>query len=133
MKRRQLVKGALWSLLGALCWPFISFVRHERFRPPVEVKVRKGLKPGERLLEQDFVLFMTRKGPRAVSRTCTHLGCRLNFIDEEGIFLCPCHQSRFSPEGRYISGPAKKDLELFRVRALEGEEGFVVEIPRRLA
>jgi len=132
MTRRGALKGAIWALIGALSWPFISFVRQERFRPPKRIRIRKALKPGERLLEQDFVLFMTDQGPQAVSRTCTHLGCRLNFIDEDGIFLCPCHQSRFRPDGKYISGPAKKDLQLYRVTLLEDGEGFVVEISRGL-
>ena len=81
-------------------------------------------------MEQEFVLFQEDFGSYAVSRTCTHLGCRINYLEEKSIFLCPCHQSRFKKTGAYISGPAKKDLPRFQVKVLENGEGYVVYIPR---
>jgi Rieske Fe-S protein len=47
----------------------------------------------------------------AVSPTCTHLGCQVNFNAAERSWDCPCHGSRFSTEGRVLQGPAVHRLE----------------------
>jgi cytochrome b6-f complex iron-sulfur subunit len=58
-------------------------------------------------------------GLRAVSLTCTHLGCA---IEERNFgFECPCHSSRFDPNGRVLRGPAASDLRQLRVE--ESEDG----------
>jgi Rieske Fe-S protein len=54
-----------------------------------------------------------------VSRTCTHLGCRLNFKEKENVLECPCHQSRFSTAGNVLKGPAKKPLNRYAVDATD--------------
>jgi glycine/D-amino acid oxidase-like deaminating enzyme/nitrite reductase/ring-hydroxylating ferredoxin subunit len=47
----------------------------------------------------------------AVSPTCTHLGCRVNWNSAERSWDCPCHGSRFSPSGDVLQGPAVHRLE----------------------
>jgi Rieske Fe-S protein len=47
----------------------------------------------------------------AVSTRCTHLGCQLNWNTAERSWDCPCHGSRFSPEGKVLQGPAVHGLE----------------------
>jgi glycine/D-amino acid oxidase-like deaminating enzyme/nitrite reductase/ring-hydroxylating ferredoxin subunit len=48
----------------------------------------------------------------AVSPTCTHLGCQVNWNRAERSWDCPCHGSRFAPDGKVLHGPAVHRLEL---------------------
>ncbi|MFE4630430.1 FAD-dependent oxidoreductase [Streptomyces mirabilis] len=67
---------------------------------------------------------VVRQGPRqyavhrdesgslqAVSARCTHLGCIVSFNHAEQAWECPCHGSRFAPDGRILQGPAVHPLE----------------------
>jgi len=47
----------------------------------------------------------------AVSTRCTHLGCQVNWNAAERSWDCPCHGSRFAPDGRVLQGPAVHRLE----------------------
>jgi glycine/D-amino acid oxidase-like deaminating enzyme/nitrite reductase/ring-hydroxylating ferredoxin subunit len=48
---------------------------------------------------------------RGVSVACTHLGCDVQWNPAEESWDCPCHGSRFDPDGKVIQGPAIHDLE----------------------
>jgi len=131
MTRRRILQNAgKWGLALVLLYPLFAFVGKKRYRPPIEVRIRERLAPGTHLIEPEFALFETGTGPMAVSRRCTHLGCILNYQEADDTFLCPCHQSRFSWDGKYLSGPARKNLPRYPVLVPEGAEGYVVEIPR---
>jgi cytochrome b6-f complex iron-sulfur subunit len=56
------------------------------------------------------LLIHDENGLRAISLACPHLGCEVT-PDESG-FACPCHGSRFDPDGRLIRGPANAPLAL---------------------
>jgi glycine/D-amino acid oxidase-like deaminating enzyme/nitrite reductase/ring-hydroxylating ferredoxin subunit len=47
----------------------------------------------------------------AVSAVCTHLGCIVEWNDAERSWDCPCHGSRFDPDGAVLEPPAVRRLE----------------------
>ena len=65
----------------------------------------------------DQQIFIVRDGNTylALSATCTHLGCAVRPDDAKPGFFCPCHGSRFAPDGTNIAGPAPKPLEVYEV------------------
>ena len=55
----------------------------------------------------------------AFSEVCTHLGCRVPYIDENTRFECPCHGSKFTREGYYIEGPAPRGMDQYETAVVE--------------
>ncbi|MGW1752295.1 FAD-dependent oxidoreductase [Streptomyces sp. NPDC002092] len=48
---------------------------------------------------------------QAVSARCTHMGCLVAFNRAEQAWECPCHGSRFAPDGQILQGPAVRPLK----------------------
>jgi menaquinol-cytochrome c reductase iron-sulfur subunit len=53
---------------------------------------------------QDIIILNSR---------CTHLGCTVNWKDEAGAFVCPCHDAKFSREGVVLAGPPPRPLDRY--------------------
>jgi Rieske Fe-S protein len=75
----------------------------------------ESLRPGEggilSTAEGKVAVCRDRAGSiHSCSAVCTHLGCDVAWNHAEQTWDCPCHGSRFSPEGKVINGPAVTDL-----------------------
>jgi Rieske Fe-S protein len=67
---------------------------------------------GSVLLDDDNMLIRTSQTQfAAVNLICTHKGCTVEI--EGNKFVCPCHGSEYTLEGKVTEGPAKKDLKKY--------------------
>src|SRR5687767_10116446 len=58
---------------------------------------------------------------KAFSTTCTHQGCAVSKV-ENGLIICPCHDSRFKiSDGSPTGGPATKALQSKSVKVENGQ------------
>lgn len=62
-----------------------------------------------------YLVRLADGGFLALSRTCTHLGCTVPWVDKENKFICPCHASQFDITGEVISPPAPRALDIYQV------------------
>ncbi|WP_028582967.1 QcrA and Rieske domain-containing protein [Desulfogranum mediterraneum] len=136
--RRLLLRRLLnWSgglLVLLLGYPLFRYSRFRVKAKPRYVTVAAPLPLSGYHSEQDFILFAGQKGEGAlaVSRTCTHLGCKIQYLEDKKYIECPCHQSRFSTRGKRLTGPAQRDLPTYGVETKTAPDGsisaYVVEL-----
>jgi cytochrome b6-f complex iron-sulfur subunit len=60
-------------------------------------------------------------GMLALWQKCTHLGCAVPYVEDEGQFHCPCHGSLFNNVGEVTGGPAPRPLDTFPITIKGGE------------
>ena len=60
----------------------------------------------------------------AVNPTCTHKGCTVAWKADKKLFVCPCHDSQFSPDGKVVKSPADKPLPTYQAK-IEGNSVLV--------
>src|ERR1035438_556093 len=67
---------------------------------------RFGSKPGLLILNADGTF-------RALSATCTHLGCIVQYRADLREIWCACHNGTYDLNGRNVSGPPPRPLTVF--------------------
>jgi cytochrome b6-f complex iron-sulfur subunit len=121
--------AVLFALAGMLRLPKAAVLPSpsKKFRVTLPENLAEGqpfVPPG-----RSVALYRDAGGIFAISTVCTHLGCIVKPA-EDG-FHCPCHGSRFAPDGSVVRGPAPKSLPWLEVREVAGgtyvvDEGSVV-------
>ena len=122
-----LVKGSLAGsvLLGSgMLGRFISFQSEQSTPSQYDLGLAKEYPIGSRIPYPPAQAFLIHndEGFRAISLVCPHLGCVVN-ITEAG-FSCPCHGSRYTPDGNLRNGPASRALSPLRVEV--NQEGHLI-------
>lgn len=88
---------------------------------------RDGQKQFRDLSGRDVVIVPTSSGYRAISTTCTHLGCHVYWEPENNRFFCPCHDGVFDVDGNVKSGPPPAPLRQYKAEEESGGVYVVME------
>ena len=86
---------------------------------PQEVTFERTRVDGWRTFQEKAIAWVVRtdeKNVVAYSPQCTHLGCAYHWEESRNQFVCPCHESRFSIDGKVLGGPASRPLDRYPVR-----------------
>lgn len=54
------------------------------------------------------------------SSNCPHLGCGVDWDQNTGRFICPCHESYFDIKGNVLNGPAPRGLDTLETDIKQG-------------
>ena len=76
------------------------------------------------------VVYIDKDGDtyRALSATCTHLGCRVRWDEAKTQYLCPCHGGVFDRAGNVVAGPPPSGLTRLNVRVNPQTSEIEVEL-----
>jgi len=136
--RRRVIElflgGSLLASLISFIYPLLRYL----VPPPVadlggdEVVAAKvgELRPNSgkifRFGNHPGLLVLTSDGQyRALSATCTHLSCTVQYRSDRHEVWCACHNGIYDLYGRNVSGPPPRPLESFSVH-LRGEDVVVI-------
>ncbi len=107
---------AEWIRLGAA-----SSVEPGR---PTLMKANIERRSGYLTTNEELSVFVTTDNGTeftVLSNVCTHLGCRVRWVDEQDGFFCPCHNAVFNADGSVASGPPPSPLDEFEVKVEESQ------------
>jgi menaquinol-cytochrome c reductase iron-sulfur subunit len=123
--------GVALTSLGA---PTITNKREGKW---VEAGIAADLKPGEfnqlsitydakdawldGKCRQLVYVKITGESILALSATCSHLGCNVNYDEKTGGFKCPCHSGAYDATGKNISGPPPRPLTKLEAKLEDGK------------
>jgi cytochrome b6-f complex iron-sulfur subunit len=129
---QMLLGGSLAASLASFIYPVLRYLvppptadlggdtviaaKVAEMKPNMGKIFRFGSRPG--------LLIRTAAGEyRAMSATCTHLSCTVQYRDDLHQVWCACHNGTYALDGRNISGPPPRPLETFDVQ-VRGDEIF---------
>jgi len=135
--RRRIVElllgGGLLASFGSFIYPVLRYLvpppvaelggdqvvagKAEELKPNSAKIFRFGSRPG-------LLIRNTDGSYRALSATCTHLGCIVQYRSDLQEIWCACHNGLYDLNGRNVSGPPPRPLEVYDVH-VRGDEVLV--------
>ena len=120
-----LLGGSFLAWAAVVAYPVIRYLR-----PPAESggasETQLSDDDKHKLQQENFVIvrlgtsriivFSDTQGKlKALAAKCTHEGCTVTYKKSEDLIWCPCHNGKFSTDGRVISGPPPRPLPAYSV------------------
>jgi menaquinol-cytochrome c reductase iron-sulfur subunit len=155
---KRLVGALMTPLVVLLGWPLVQSVVGALYRIPRAMFARVGpmasFPPGRPVsplfkrrretaylrgetTDDVWVIRHSDTEATVFSPICPHLGCRYDWYPQANQFICPCHGSVFSLEGKVLGGPAPRGLDTLPYKVENGElyvewELFRVGTPQKI-
>ncbi len=82
----------------------------------------------ERARETVFLVWDGAQTVRALSATCTHLGCQVGWDGQANKFRCPCHGGVYAPDGAVVEGPPPRPLDKIEARIDPADGSVLVRV-----
>lgn len=132
MKRRNfldiILNFSLFAWIGAIIYPIIKFLN-----PPATQEVSiNSITVGDvndfpmnssvitRFGRKPIIVIRKKNGDfRALSATCTHLDCNVQYKTDTEQIWCACHNGFYNVEGKNVAGPPPKPLAQYQVNIIE--------------
>lgn len=132
--RRDFLKYSLTTGVAAftaiVIYPILSFLNPPKQTEVEVTSVNAGkmgdMKPGDYKIirfgnKPVIIIRVDDKTFKALSATCTHLDCTVQYRKDEKIIWCACHNGKYDLYGKNISGPPPKPLSQFSVAIKNNE------------
>jgi len=142
--RRRFLNWFLGTSVGALfvsaLYPVLRYVSPPRIPEATTNQVEAGRTNDPALLERGFKIIRFGVEPvivikaadgsiHALSATCTHLDCIVEYQKDHDRIWCNCHGGEYDLNGRNVAGPPPKPLDVYKVdvvSASPSEPGSII-------
>ena len=125
--------GSVSAWLISVLYPVIAYLK-----PPKQAEVVvKSVKAGKiadfandtgtiiKFGSKPVLLIRNTKGEfKALSATCTHLDCTVQYRSDFGLIWCACHNGKYDLNGRNVSGPPPRPLDVYEV-TFQGDDVMI--------
>jgi menaquinol-cytochrome c reductase iron-sulfur subunit len=95
---------------------------------PREIVYRRNRVDGWKVVNEKSTAWVVKSSQSnkvvAFGPECTHLGCAYHWEEGRKDFVCPCHDSVFSLDGKVVAGPAPRPLDRFQTK-IDGNKLFI--------
>ena len=111
------------STTGSTDWIPIGMVEDIPMDQPTLYTFTRTMQIGWERSANSYGIYVVKKSDGQLdtfSNVCTHLSCRVAWKDDQGEFICPCHNGRFGKDGSIIAGPQPRPLDRYEHKIEEG-------------
>jgi Rieske Fe-S protein len=121
--------GGIGGILSVF-YPVFSYLIPPKSSEPKVNSVKAGMNAGfltnsSKIIKfgrQPVILVKSEDGQyNALSATCTHLGCIVQYKQDTKQIWCACHNGIYDLSGKNISGPPPRPLEEYQVKVVKDE------------
>lgn len=139
MQRRKVIDfiigGSFLTVFVSIFYTIIKFIFPPKLPEASQIQVKVGKIDDIPLNSGKIFRFGSRPGIIvrkadgsfvALSATCTHLGCIVQYRADLEHIWCACHNGHFDLSGKVLSGPPPTPLQEFKIKIM-GNEIYVVK------